>query len=127
MKPSHHRSGGFRNSNPDIVIGNFPWYETVWRGLPGDFTPLAKPAGGYDRFARGGSMPVGARMVAIADSDDAMTRDRAYRRALHLAPAVVELERGTGTFYDEKLVEPFVVAIEELRKTERAAGLSVPR
>ena len=57
MKPSHHRSGGFRNSNPDIVIGNFPWYEMVWRGLRGDFTPLAKPEGGYDGFARDWSMP----------------------------------------------------------------------
>ena len=44
MKPAHHRSGGYRNSDPDIVIGNFPWYEMVWRGLRGDFKPLSEPS-----------------------------------------------------------------------------------
>lgn len=58
MKPAHHRPRGFANSNPDIVIGNFPWYDMVWRGLRGDFTPRSKPAGGYEGFARAWSVPV---------------------------------------------------------------------
>jgi hypothetical protein len=56
MKPSHHRSGGFRNSNPAIVIGNFPWYEMVWRGLRGARRWRSPRAA--DRFARDWNMPV---------------------------------------------------------------------
>lgn len=29
----------FANTHPDVVIGNFPWYEMVWRSLRGDFKP----------------------------------------------------------------------------------------
>ena len=36
-KPKHHREGGFSNGDPAVVIGNFPWYDMVWRTLRGDF------------------------------------------------------------------------------------------
>lgn len=69
LKPSHHRSGGFGNSDPRVVIGNFPWYEMVWRSLRGDFKPLAEPTGGYDAFARQWSVPVDhARIAARQDA-----------------------------------------------------------
>jgi len=58
MKPAHHRPRGFANSNPDIVIGDFPWYDMVWRGLRGDFRPRREPVGGYKGFARNWSVPV---------------------------------------------------------------------
>ena len=58
MKPSHHRAKGFGNSDASVVIGNFPWYEMVWRTLRGDFKPQAEPAGGYDAFAKTWSIPV---------------------------------------------------------------------
>lgn len=58
MNPSHHRAGGFGNSDSSVVIGNFPWYEMVWRSLRGDFKPLAEPTGGYAAFARQWSVPV---------------------------------------------------------------------
>jgi L-ascorbate metabolism protein UlaG (beta-lactamase superfamily) len=48
----------FANSHPGVVIGNFPWYEMVWRSLRGEFTPRQPPAGGYDAFARAWSVPV---------------------------------------------------------------------
>ncbi|MGA8392703.1 MAG: phospholipase, partial [Burkholderiaceae bacterium] len=73
MKPAHHRSGGFRNSDPDIVIGNFPWYEMVWRGLRGDFTPLSDPAGGYKAFAREWSVPVNHARLAVRQIEPVVT------------------------------------------------------
>lgn len=52
MKPSHHRTQGFGNSDAGVVIGNFPWYEMVWRTLRGDFKPKTEPDGGYEAFAK---------------------------------------------------------------------------
>ena len=48
----------YSNSDPGVVIGNFPWYEMVWRGLRGDFRPTAEPIGGYETFAQQWSVPV---------------------------------------------------------------------
>ncbi|APW42297.1 MBL fold metallo-hydrolase [Rhodoferax saidenbachensis] len=52
-KPS---PGRFRNSDLAVVIGDFPWYEMVWRSLRGDFKPKADPEGGYDAFAKAWSV-----------------------------------------------------------------------
>ncbi len=65
MKPAHHRSNGFGNSDASVVIGNFPWYEMVWRSLRGDFKPLAEPVGGYEAFARQWSVPVNHAQIAM--------------------------------------------------------------
>lgn len=63
-KPPHHREGGFSNSDPSVVIGNFPWYEMVWRGLRGDFKPLRQPVKGYAAFAKEWSVPVDHARIA---------------------------------------------------------------
>lgn len=63
-KPSHHRETGFANRDPAVVIGNFPWYDMVWRSLRGDFKPLAAPAHGYAAFAKEWSVPVDQARLA---------------------------------------------------------------
>jgi N-acyl-phosphatidylethanolamine-hydrolysing phospholipase D len=65
MKPAHHRPRGFANANPEIVIGNFPWYDMVRRNLRGDFKPQVPPAGGYAAFARAWSTPVDHARLAL--------------------------------------------------------------
>lgn len=62
--PPNHRASTFANSDPSVVIGNFPWYEMVWRGLRGDFTPLMAPEAGYAEFAREWSAPVDHARIA---------------------------------------------------------------
>ncbi len=62
--PAHPGEAGFSNSDPSIAIGNFPWYEMVWRSLRGDFTPLAPPQGGYGAFAKTWSVPVDLGRIA---------------------------------------------------------------
>ena len=57
-KPAHHRKTGFSNRDASVLIGNFPWYEMVWRSLRGDFKPLAAPLNGYADFAREWSVAV---------------------------------------------------------------------
>ncbi len=73
MKPGHHREGGFGNSDPTVVIGDFPWYEMVWRSLRGDFKPLAAPAGGYEAFAKEWSMPVDHGRLAMRHDEPQVT------------------------------------------------------
>lgn len=73
LSPSHHRAGGFRNSDASVVIGNFPWYEMVWRSLRGDFKPLAEPTGGYAAFARRWSVPVDLERIAARQRTPAVT------------------------------------------------------
>lgn len=63
-RQAHHRPDGFVNSAPGIVIGQFPWYEILWRRLRGDFRALAEPAGGYTAFAAHWSMPIDHALLA---------------------------------------------------------------
>ena len=73
LKPAHHRKGGFGNSDARVVIGDFPWYEMVWRSLRGDFKPLAEPAGGYAAFAREWVTPVDHARLAPRQTAPVMT------------------------------------------------------
>jgi len=46
------------------MIGDFPWYEMVWRNARGDFKPLSAPSGGYPAFAQAWSVPVDHALLA---------------------------------------------------------------
>lgn len=58
---------------------------------------------GYPDGLRGEAIPLGARIIAMADSFDAMTSDRPYRRALPLKTALEQIRRGAGTQFDPRL------------------------
>jgi N-acyl-phosphatidylethanolamine-hydrolysing phospholipase D len=74
MKPSHHLGNKrFGNTDPRVVIGNFPWYEMVWRSLRGDFKPQSEPAGGYAAFARAWSVPVDHARLAQRQESPVVT------------------------------------------------------
>ena len=62
---------------------------------------------GYPYGLRGSDIPLGARIVAIADAYDAMVRDRPYRCSIGHDAAVAELRRYAGVQFDPKLVELF--------------------
>ena len=82
---------------------------------------------GYPQGLAGESIPMVGRIVAIADTYDAMTSDRSYRRALPHEATISEIERCSGAQFDPRLVEVFTRSIDEDRKERRAAGESVPR
>ncbi len=63
---------------------------------------------GYPDGLSGEDIPIEACVLTIADSYDAMTSDRPYRRALTTAEAIEELRRNSGTQFHPKLVETFI-------------------
>jgi diguanylate cyclase (GGDEF)-like protein/putative nucleotidyltransferase with HDIG domain len=68
---------------------------------------------GYPDGLKAGEIPLLARIVRIADSFDAMTTDRPYRKALLISDAFRELSKHAGTFYDPRLVDLFLAAVKE--------------
>jgi HD-GYP domain-containing protein (c-di-GMP phosphodiesterase class II) len=62
---------------------------------------------GYPDGLAGPAIPVGARIIMIADTADAMTTDRPYRNALAYDELVAELDRYAGAQFDPGLVKAF--------------------
>src|SRR5258706_10640857 len=60
---------------------------------------------GYPFGLRSEDVPIGARILNVADAFDAMTSDRPYRRALSVESALQELHKGAGTQFDPGVVE----------------------
>jgi diguanylate cyclase (GGDEF)-like protein/putative nucleotidyltransferase with HDIG domain len=63
--------------------------------------------GGYPDRLAGDAIPLGARIVAVCDSFEAMTADRAYRRAMSQADALAEVRRCAGTQFDPRVAAAF--------------------
>ncbi len=82
---------------------------------------------GYPRGIGGETIPLLGRIVAVADAYDAMTTDRAYRKALTHTIAMTELDRCSGTQFDPSVVGIFRHEIESFRDLRRAAGEEVLR
>jgi putative nucleotidyltransferase with HDIG domain len=62
---------------------------------------------GYPDGLAGERIPLGARIVAVADAFDAMTSDRVYRPAMSFEAAFAELRQGQGAQFDPQIVEFF--------------------
>jgi HD-GYP domain-containing protein (c-di-GMP phosphodiesterase class II) len=68
---------------------------------------------GYPDGLTGERIPLGSRIIAVADAFDAMTSDRVYRPALPAEVAFAELRKGAGTQFDPQIVELFQRAFDE--------------
>ncbi len=68
---------------------------------------------GYPSGLKGKRIPLPARIICIADSYDAMTTDRPYRKKKSIRAAFEELHRCSGTQFDPKLVRIFVAELEK--------------
>jgi diguanylate cyclase (GGDEF)-like protein/putative nucleotidyltransferase with HDIG domain len=69
---------------------------------------------GYPEKLSGESIPLGARIVAIADSFHALVSDRPYRKALSINKALEILKAGAGIQWDRALVRKFVIIAPSL-------------
>jgi putative nucleotidyltransferase with HDIG domain len=74
---------------------------------------------GYPQGLLGEEIPLGSRIFAVADTLDAMTSDRPYRRALPFAAARAEIERESGRQFDPEVVKVFFALPEQTWQTIR--------
>jgi putative two-component system response regulator len=72
---------------------------------------------GYPNRLKGELIPLESRLILIADTFDAMTSDRPYRRAMSTSDTLDELKRNAGTQFDPALVE---VAIDARAQFDNA-------
>jgi diguanylate cyclase (GGDEF)-like protein/putative nucleotidyltransferase with HDIG domain len=63
---------------------------------------------GYPHALTGEQIPLGARIIAVADAYDTITSDRTYKKARSAAEALAELQRCANAQFDAKVVEAFV-------------------
>ncbi len=86
------------------------WHHENWDGT------------GYPDGRTGAAIPLCARIVAVADAYDAMTRDRPYRPALDRAHAVEEIRRLAGLRFDPAVVDAFLAVLPEIDRPGSGAG-----
>lgn len=87
---------------------------------------------GYPQGLAGEEIPVGARIFAVADTLDAMTSDRPYRRALPYQQAREEISRESGRQFDPVVVQAFLAIPGEVWEgiryevASRRRGMHIP-
>lgn len=83
---------------------------------------------GYPFHLKGEQIPLIARIITVADSFDAITSDRPYRKGKPISYAIEELKRCSGTQFDPEVVNAFLMFLEEknedyikrlMKKTQR--------
>jgi len=67
---------------------------------------------GYPKGLRGENIPLGARIIAVVDTYDAITSERPYQRAQVKQEAIQELKNHVGTQFDPRVVDAFLRLIE---------------
>jgi len=90
-----------------MVLGVVRWHHERWDGT------------GYPDRLVGTDVPLPARVLAVADTIDAMTSRRAYRMGLPWEVAVAEIRRCCGTQFDPLVVEAFETVLDRLEAQHR--------
>jgi putative nucleotidyltransferase with HDIG domain len=80
---------------------------------------------GYPDGLKGDEIPLGARIIAVADTFDAMTSERIYRKGLSSDNAIAELQRVMGRQLDPSVVKAFLAEIEGQVEIQYSSKLAV--
>ena len=74
---------------------------------------------GYPDGLKDNEIPLAARIIAVADTFDAMTTDRPYRKGRTADDAFDELKKLAGRQFDPSVVDAFLKAWPEIRRGEK--------
>jgi len=106
------------------IMGRIPQMKNTVPGMR--FHHERWSGGGYPLGLKGEEIPLQARIVAVADTFDAMTTDRPYQRALPVADAVARINDMKGVHLDPQVVEAFNRAFEAGEFDGSLTALSSP-
>ena len=88
-------------------------------GFTSEMVPMVKhhheryDGKGYTEGLRGENIPIGARVISVADSFDAMTSNRAFREKRDITYALSEFTKNSGTQFDPQVAEIFTMEIKK--------------
>lgn len=74
---------------------------------------------GYPRMLKGKEIPLGARIISVADTFDSLTSIRGYRNAGSVPKAISEIERNSQTQFDPDVAEAAVAIFQNFNKKEK--------
>ena len=98
----HHHERFDGKGYPDGLAGDqIPWGARIL-SLAESFTTISEPESGEE------TLYLGASIIAVADSYDAITTDRPYRKALTIEEACLELQKQRGQQFDPCVVDAFL-------------------
>lgn len=80
--------------------------------------------GGYPSGIRGKAIPFGSRIIAVADSIDAMMSRRSYRDGLTAEQCRAEIENNAGKMYDPEIVRIVLIYWEKIVESRNDFGIS---
>ncbi|HIE44157.1 MAG TPA: CHASE2 domain-containing protein [Candidatus Omnitrophica bacterium] len=80
---------------------------------------------GYPEHLRESEIPLFARILCVADSFDAITSDRPYRKGMSLEVACREIKKNTGTQFDPKATEALLRLVARFQTTYKSKKISV--
>ena len=113
-----------QNKTGSLTPGEYDYVLTHCNIGPGIVAPLVNEAirnimrhhhdsfdgSGMNQTLAGNDIPLGARILAVADSFDAMTSDRPYRKSRPVAEAIAELKQCSGSQFDPDVVRAFLAS-----------------
>jgi response regulator RpfG family c-di-GMP phosphodiesterase len=104
MLKAHPAIGAEIIENMDFLSGTVPLVRHHHERFDGT---------GYPDGLKGTDIPLGARIISVADSFDAMTTNRAYRDSLDFTTALEIMRSKAGSQFDPDVIEPFVELVAE--------------